>query len=326
MFWFSPLGTIRFYRAAINRIDNKYRENATKNVLRICARNKIQAQREVKLTDITTEDVICWYSRDAKRGTLWLDDPNIWHEERAGFDCTKPEAYQISRIQVDGARLYDKTRQAMCMFCQVPAFYCLSGRHGLLFHIQYAHPHETPEFVKILMTELNLLPRRRKHPSCYTSWADILAHIRYQWYGFHYLDDGVSNQLRIAPRPGLANTTMKLADVSEDVLVPWFERTLEDFQNYTHPHITYRINPDFDPHNPSVYQLARYVKDKNGKGVERTTQFACMYCQEPHFLYIHGFEGYLSHLSSIHWPVVIPSVKEILAVKLDLVYLEGGCF
>lgn len=320
MFWllFAPIGTLRFYPVATFFSGSCYRGSEVRNVMRICARNKSQAHKQVRLTDITTKDVICWYSRDPKCDTLWLEHPNIWHEEREGFDTQSPEAYQISRVQVQGDRIYENTRQAMCMFCQVPKCYGLFGPSGLLFHIQHAHPHETPDFVRLLMTELDLLPEKKEHSSCNTSYAQLRTRLGFFWYGYYYLDDGESNRLRFAPRPG-AETSKTLADVCEKDLLPWFERTLEDYLNYKHPHMTYVLNPDFDPHNPSVYQLARHLKDENGEGVAGTTQFACMYCRAPTFRYIHGLGGLLSHFGGQHWPSVIPSGPEVFGVKRDFV-------
>lgn len=325
-------GNIEFYRTILSN-GNTYREMAVVNILQITPRDRSQAQKLVRLTDITTKDVICWYTRKADT-LLELEDPRVREEKRPGFDPFHPEAYEVSRVQVNKKHRYEKTRQAMCMFCQTPTFFGLFGRNGLLFHTQHAHPHEVPQFVLLLMAELNLLPERRKHSSC--DVFDDSPELKSRWPDLEYLDDGVTNQLRFAPRPGLEQTEMRLAEVSEKVLMPWFERNPEDFQNHKHSHIkwifdtakpesvkhlqvSYRLKTDFDPTMPSVYQLRRFVSDESDPGLASwCSQFACMYCQEPDFRYMHGCGGLLSHFAAYHWPNVSPSVEEVQQAKYDL--------
>lgn len=304
------VGTLEFYNGVFQNVNDTYIEHGATNVVRICPRNRSQGNKQVNLTKITTKDVICWYSRKFD-GERFPTHPNIKHEKRPGFNHRRPEAYQVSRVQVKDRYKFENTRQAMCMFCQVPHFYCLFRTSGLLFHMHHAHRHELPQFVRRLFLLLDLFPERQPHSSCDTNWARIRKVERFTWPGFVYLDDGVSNRLRFAPRPGIEKTKMKLADVSEEVLIYWYQRDLPDFQKYDHPSLTYKLNPNFDPHRPSVFQLARCPKDENGCERKNYTQLACMYCQEPHFRFMHGLGGLLSHISAYHWPMVTVSVEEV---------------
>lgn len=110
------LGSIGFYEAALLN-GNTYREMAIVNILQICPRDGSQAQKRVRLTDITTKDIICWHTRTVDT-LLEVEDPNIREEKRPGFDRRHPEAYEVSWVQVNKKRRYEKTRQAICMFCQ----------------------------------------------------------------------------------------------------------------------------------------------------------------------------------------------------------------
>lgn len=303
-----PLGTVGFYTTALESTHNGYAPGRYNNSVRICPRSTENASREVKLTDITVEDVVCWFSRE-RTAFVYVKHPNIRYDYRPEFLAKNPEAFQISRIQVDGDLTFEKTRQPMCMFCLEPHFFLLTGDSSLLFHFQHKHPQETPGFVKLIVDELGLSPEKQKHSVCEVSHARM-ALVRFSyWPGLTYLDDGDSNRLRFAPHPGISKNKMQLADVSEEVLTYWYARDIEDYQKYRHRNITYKLNPDFDPLKPCVYQISRSFSSQNGL---RLDQIMCLYCQTPRFFYLLGEGGLLGHYATFHWPMELPSTETYL--------------
>lgn len=294
------------------------------NEVTICPRNtNINASTTdqetlLNLTKVTTDDVVFWYKRDRAFFTHpgyieWKFDFN------PDFAPKHPKTYQFSRVDLTlTGRILENTRLALCLFCRYPCFYSLTGPLGILMHIEKMHPHEIPSFVRELMKELDLLSvpdfdlvSAPEVDSTLTLALPDMSDIPYPWQEFHYLEDGISNQLRFAPRSRISEHIVKSLDVSESLLVPWYHRNVNDFQKYRHRNVRYKCNPFFDPKKPEVAQIFRVMVDDDGNEILKSQQYLCLYCQVPQFRYLHSEVGLLAHIGGVHTSHEFPSVDAI---------------
>lgn len=167
----------------------------------------------------------------------------------------------------------------MCMFCPYPSFYSLNGE--LLLHFDRAHPHEVPVFVKNLIVELGLEYEPEGH-SKGRVYPSFLMRDYVEWPELTYRDDGISTQLRLSPWPKVSEYLVKLSEISEHLLVPWYYRDINDYGKYRHRNVKYNTCPFFDPKN-SETQIIRVKIGFNGQEMSESKQYMCIYCRCPLF-------------------------------------------
>lgn len=170
------------------------------------------------------------------------------------------------------------------------------------------------------MTELGLLPEaeaRRSSPKSDRVLKDTAFYVF-----LHYLRNGNANQLRVAPRPGMENLTVKLVDVDEDLLKHYYWRDINDFQKYEHERVRYEQCSIFDPKNPQVAQISRVVLTSNGEPDETTREVMCMYCQCAKFFGVHNC-SLKYHVLRHHWGSGVPNTQITKMVFNDLINGRG---
>lgn len=302
------LGTISYYCST-----DDFNQSAAWNIVRMCPRKQNGScdQDSINLKEVTTDDVILWFDRSTEDFFRTASQPNVKYELSPEFDPRYPQAYQYSRVQVaDDGRYLENTRQGLCMFCQWPYFVSLTGAIGLLMHIECLHPHEILLFVKCVIDELDVSFKPRKHSKGRAD-PSLLARRQNCWPTLNYRADGKTNHLRFAPRPGTTNHNVKLAEISENLLVPWYHRDINDYQRYQHDNVRYKLNPFFDPHNPEVAQISRVMIREDGTEFRPSQEFMCLYCERPLFRYPYGELGHLSHIVGTHWPIEFPRIEAV---------------
>lgn len=307
----AKLGTLEFYRDLRETNFLVFEGDKTK----FCPRNPSNAdQVTVDLRKVTTADVICWFEHDLSDFQK-LPVPNVRYEINPQFRPDHPVGYQYSRVQVaDNGYCFQNTRQAMCLFCPDPLFCCLTAE--LLMHFEKYHPHEIPFFVRCVIEELDLSYKPKKHGQ---GRADpSLYGLRHFWPEFEYRGDAKSNLLRFAPRPGTTEYVVKLAEVSEKLLVPWFHRDINDYQKYRHANVRYKLNPFFNPQNPEAVQILRVMIDDDGNELKRSKQYMCLYCLCPFFGDAFLSRGILAHMAGYHWPLDLPREETFNKILHDV--------
>lgn len=279
--------------------------------------------RVVDLTKLTSKDVICWYYRDLR--FAGLPNKHVRHEKNKEFSRKTPLGYQWTRVGIDEGGMIDElSRECLCMFCQRPKFYPLTGMNSLLRHFELYHPHEVPDFVQILLSELGLGPKME--PRIVPKFQGTSL---YDWYKgrnqLHYRLDGFSNQLKFAPREKTTLTSMLLSEVSEKNVMPYFHRDIEDFRRYPHPIAWYDENTAFDPAHPRGSQIIRIILDSNRNEVHHLKQFLCLFCQEPTFLSFGGCGNLIGHVAWEHWGQDMVSHETLVKLyHLSPKRLKGG--
>lgn len=295
------------------------------NFVRIRLRNPSQANAKItSFQKLTAKELQCWFHRNCGI-MLSYRHRNIWYDYNMEFDHRNPLGYQWSRVQVDDnyENPYENTRQYMCLFCQEPCFFKLTGLKSLLFHLQFAHPCETPAFVTIIMQMLDLLPQRGAYSCGEVKIPYDIGYFTDYWTDLEYFEDGVSNKLCFHRTPQLTNPDDSLGSVDQYKVKPWYFRDVEDFRKYQHRNVQYALNPDFDDDNPTFYQISRVLCRQDGRRIRLSRQLLCMYCRQPKFFpMFHGSNSYLSHLVDVHYPVDLPDLDTAYKPVLkDHVYL-----
>lgn len=304
------LGSVDFYKYLYSECDEGgYSGSSVLNSLRIHARDRKSAEtKNVNLSELTCDDLICWFHRRLTRFEA-LEHKNIRHEQNPDFDLRNPCGYQWTRVQItNNGKILEHTRQVLCMFCQEVEFLFLTGPNGLIRHYEQMHPHEVPQFVKMLLVELDLVPELAPkikdtiHLPKPLDWGMYWKHLEYR-------KDGVSNKLKFVPRPGMEESEMEmnLSDVTHKHVMCWYERDIDDFKDYPHINVQYHQIPMFDPLQPEVSQISRVLLDRRGKISEVTREHMCMYCREPKFFRVFETFGLLAHIACYHWREEVPS-------------------
>lgn len=80
----------------------------------------------------------------------------------------------------------------------------------------------------------------------------------------------------------------------------WYSRDIQDYINLPYHNVQYDVNPEFDPRNPSGYQISRVYLDDQGRPLEHTKQVMCLFCQTPKFFYLKDKKSLGYHLKSFH--------------------------
>lgn len=227
------VGLLRFYES-VGRMGCS--QLGPSSHARIRPRDKQKAgSRTVNLTELTNDDVICWFHVPERYA--FGRNRHVRYDANAAFDEENPVGYQWSRVQIDDKGVsFASTRQVMCMFCQWPAFFCLAGTESLWSHFATLHPHEVPQFLWGLMAELDLAPKLAERKAGKAKSDKRLPHT-YLYRDISYRTDGKSNVLSFAPRSTVKKLVMKLADVTEESVMFWYRRDIDDYQKYQHSNL-----------------------------------------------------------------------------------------
>lgn len=296
------LGSVRFYNTLNFYPHPGYFAGLIQNKLTIQPRHPEHAGKIVDLTKLTSEDVIYWYDR-APRSFNSLSHKNVYYDANADFSTKKPLGYQWSRVQYsNGGDMLENTRQCLCMFCQKPTFFSLTGKNSLIRHLECMHPQELPPFVRIIMEELSLESKLQPRSTVVVNASRFRYDKEGLWPSLTYRPDGRSNQVRFGPRAGVTDTWVSLADVSERNVMMWFWRDINDLRKYSHKNVRYLVNPDFNPDRPEFCQILRVQTNQEGHSLWHTRRELCLHCQEPHFDGLFN-GGFVSHVADYHWGV-----------------------
>lgn len=152
-------------------------------------------------------------------------------------------------------------------------------------------------------------------------WVDLVFGM-VTYFHLPYLCDGESNQLRFAPRPGMADVTVKLADVNEDLVRFWYWRDIDDFRKYQHKGVRYELWSGFNPDDPQVAQISRVLVNPHGHPIEEFRQLMCLYCQDPTFSSVRKRQ-LESHVCDYHLGSERICRTDVRAVVSDLMYGKG---
>lgn len=279
-----------------------YPASTAMNIFRCQARDPETAEsRQVKLADLTTRDLICWFERSERFFDAALVNC-IQYARNPEFDPRKPLGYQWSRVQIRNYSVFENTRQLLCLHCQAARFFNMTGRDGYFFHVVKMHPHEAPAFLRLVMQELGLNPLLEP---VYPPDDSFLRPFEYEDTGDTraYRQDGHFNQLRLAPRPHLSNMVMNLSQVNENHIMFWFCRDPSAFAHSRHER--YREWPFFDANKPVFLQICR-SRIVNGCSVEADQRLLCLYCQEPRFYRAVGPGSLYGHIAMCHYGFDLP--------------------
>lgn len=313
-----PLGTMAYYRCTFRGLTDWYHENANANVVKIRPRDLEQAgEREVNLAHLSNNDVHYWHSRKLANFDCF-GDQHIRYEMNRQFQPDKAEGYQMTRVQVlTNGRIYENTRQALCLFCQEPKFFRLAGKKSLLLHMDMAHPHEIPAFVRTILDELKLTYVPCPH-STYSLRNQYRLEFSYIKNTLKYKCDGRSSPVRYSPRPQQNKLVVRLADVTEKMLVHWFDHDIKDFQHYQHRNVVYVANPLFDRADPQIGQILRGIfrgSEESGQIRPNFSHVLCLFCQQPTFIGLTGTVNMLGHIAGYHWGVGVPEDETVQELK-----------
>lgn len=278
------------------------------NFMRIKLRDKSQAAAKISdFEKLTTKELLCWFHRTTGN-MLSYRHHNIWYDYNASFDHHNPLGYQWSRVQVDDnyRNPFENTRQYMCLYCQEPSFFKLTGPESIFFHLQLVHPWESPSFVTNVIQVLGLLPQRGPHSCGEVRIPFDKGFFTEYWSDLEYFQDGESNKLCYHRTSRLTNSNDRLDSVNQRKVKPWYSRDIKDFEKYQHRNVVYAPNPDFDIENPAFYQISRVLSLENGKILPYSRQLLCMYCRQPRFFSLFCQDDYFSHLARNHFPVDLP--------------------
>lgn len=273
------------------------------NQLTIAPRDPDNADRVVDITKLTTKDLVCWFDRETSLFHHCNPQTAIIRPSPK-FDPDRAVGYQWYRKEMQNGR--EIARLLLCLFCQEPTFCPHAGKDSIFLHYMLMHPHEVPPFLKLLFVELGLMPkyepryrRSRGRLPKYMDFAEYFAEINYR-------NDGVANELRFAPHFDDV-TEMKLSEVDEHVVFPWYWRDLAEFRKSSIPNAQYFEYPMFDPECPEVSQIYRIGQHYKTK--KPCMMSLCMFCQQPYFFpFFCGGAGLLAHFVVYHWGVGVPSV------------------
>lgn len=293
------LGTLAYYDKVSINYDKYSLKTSVASTVRIQPRKIAGAKnRTVNLLSLTNDDVHYWHDRTIHDYTR-LPQPNVRHELNLQFSSDAAEGYQISRVQVESTgHVFENTRQALCIFCKWTKFHSLSGKESLLMHMDMAHPHEIPTFLRLLLDELDL-----------AFWPEFPIKNSNGMIVYH--NDGRSNPVKYSPRPTQKEMVVRLADVDEHMLVHWFKRNVLDFHKYNYHTPTYKVNPYFNDKYPELPQIVRCDLDDKGRQIGRLAFAECLFCQDVCFYPLHGEDGLLAHMAGCHWDIDLPGREAV---------------
>lgn len=254
--------------------------------------------RRVKLSELTARDLVCWFERSDDY-FCHARHVDLRHDRNPDFDPANPCGYQWSRVQLIGGTALEETRQWLCIHCQVRVFSNVTGHSSYISHLDTWHPHEVPEFVRMVRRELGLKPSLEPvNPIAYNRRdpRHLLVEER-----MAYRHDGYFNQLRFAARPHMANVEMTLSEVTEKHVMFWFCREAAGFAEHQLRHERYEDWPLFNQKKPQFLQICRYEVP-----IEPFRSVLCLYCQEPRFYRVLGKWGLYGHIAMHHYGVDFP--------------------
>lgn len=300
LFWHPPPGTKDYY----DFLPFTYTSYCFNCTTKFLPRDPALAAKLFTADEITSDTTIVWFFRRMIfRCTLWL---GIKHEKNPDFNTDVPLGYQWSRVQEDRTRVFEYTRQIMCLYCQDPSFFYLRGSKSNIFcHIESAHPRELPRFVEHIMTELNLKSTPRPH-SAGTARCPSPQSLSYSYPKLRYREDGKSNRVMVSARAGHAEHSGCLSSFDNQHLFHWYSRSIDDLSKYKHGNVRYELNPEFDPDCPEGFQISRSLIEENGESAWGTREYMCLHCQKPRFFSAYGTRGLLAHVAAEHHPYDIP--------------------
>lgn len=110
---------------------------------------------------------------------------------------------------------------------------------------------------------------------------------------------------------------VKLSDISERLLVPWYFRDIRDYEKYQHRNVRYKLNRHFDPNNPEVAQIVRVKLDMYGDEKFGSRQYLCLYCRCPFFCQPLLELGILAHIAGHHSSVDFPTSESVKKLFLN---------
>lgn len=179
----------------------------------------------------------------------------------------------------------------------------LAGSSGMLFHIEELHPHELPDFVLSVLKKLGL--RSQLEYPCSLVMKKNKEHQRSE---FDYPKDGTRNKLMVSPSPNFKEKVVKLSEVSEHMVMCWYSRDIEVFQQFDEENAKHQLTIGFDPLNPELSQIARLWFTSDGNSCRENFRLMCMHCQEPQRFRL---EKLLGHMGTYHWPVRLPKYETL---------------
>lgn len=140
-----------------SQFDGTYPQSDLIDRPRIRPRNMTDAEYTYVLPYmLSADDLLVWISRK-KNAFSKCNHHRVRYDPNPDFNPKKPEGYEHSRVQLDhNGKALEYTRQVLCMFCARTRFFPLWGKDYLISHFEKKHIREVPEFVNILLRELNL--------------------------------------------------------------------------------------------------------------------------------------------------------------------------
>lgn len=131
-------------------------------------------------------------------------------------------------------------------------------------------------------------------------------------------DSPVWNKLRIRPRdPDDADRVVDLTKLTTKDLICWFNRGPRLFEVNSSEIEKYELNMDFDRNRPLGYQWTRVLKVLSGRKWTWTRLVLCMFCQEPTFNPLTGYNCIIRHYMCMH-PHEVPLFVQTLIAELAL--------
>lgn len=254
------------------------------SVPKILARNKAElGQTEKRLSELTSKDLVLWFFHVFPPEYFGL----IRNTLNLQFDARDPKFYQYTRVQLGRSwNELEHTRQYLCLYCQLPQFFPLTGKENIFTHWAYLHPLELPSFVHDIINDLAISVR----PA-----SDIVNNKGSRMHSADPVNGGHKFS-KLVFEPAKSDSVMKLADVSERDVTYWYSRNIKcSTDNF----LFYRLNPDFDAKVPRTFQYSLLYCDFFD-GAETSRKLLCPYCANPTYLAVKGKYNFSRHMIGEH--------------------------